>query len=389
MQDWKPIHVWELFNIEWGTTLLVLLLLMPVVRASPPSVTTNPASAIGFNTATINGALTNLGNGSSPSAPSFTLRQHKEKDCGGTLVCAIDFDSATLLGNTLVLSGQSDTAGQEYCAAPTDNGGNTWSTFFGRVNANSMGGISWVLNASSVTTITITRCGGDHLRALSVFEYPAVRQVYSPAMTLLNSGSDGYGVSLASVHIATVAIVVTITVNVGTNCATNSEKQGTYLAKVQFPSAFVNICVHSMTNITGRNNSVTNNEGGLSDYVSIDLERVFSVTLGFRWGTDSGLAGATNVTLESFATFNHSFLKALTGLTGNTVYYFQAWAYSTKGFVAGSILSFTTAIDRRAEILANTWNGFILLVFVALLTLFIIFMFWIRKKRGKGGMFGE
>ena len=65
-----------------------------------------------------------------------------------------------------------------------------------------------------------------------------------------------------------------------------------------------------------------------------------SVDVGFLYGTDSALAGATNVT-ASTQTVPGAFTEAVTGLTPGTTYYFQAWA-NGNGFAAGSILSFTT-----------------------------------------------
>ncbi len=65
------------------------------------------------------------------------------------------------------------------------------------------------------------------------------------------------------------------------------------------------------------------------------------VTVGFLWGTDSGLAGAANVTvgpISQVGTFN----ATVTGLTAGTTYYFAAWA-SGAGFSEGTIQSFTAA----------------------------------------------
>lgn len=65
-----------------------------------------------------------------------------------------------------------------------------------------------------------------------------------------------------------------------------------------------------------------------------------TVGVGFRYGTDSGLAGATNVTLVSL-TAATAFDEGLSGLTPGTTYYFQAWA-DGDGFVAATTLSFQT-----------------------------------------------
>lgn len=65
-----------------------------------------------------------------------------------------------------------------------------------------------------------------------------------------------------------------------------------------------------------------------------------TVTVGFRYGTDSGLAGATNVSVVSL-TAATAFDQGLTGLTAGTTYYFQAWA-DGEGFATATALSFTT-----------------------------------------------
>ncbi len=65
-----------------------------------------------------------------------------------------------------------------------------------------------------------------------------------------------------------------------------------------------------------------------------------TVSVGFLYSTDAGLAGATNVTAGSL-TAAASFDESLTGLTAGTTYYFKAWA-NGDGFSAGTVLSFAT-----------------------------------------------
>lgn len=65
-----------------------------------------------------------------------------------------------------------------------------------------------------------------------------------------------------------------------------------------------------------------------------------TVNVGFRYGTNSGLAGATNVSVSSVIA-STPFDESLTGLTPGTAYYFQAWAKGD-GFVAATAMSFTT-----------------------------------------------
>ncbi len=356
------------------TIALAIVLFFAVLGAqgSPPIIATNPATSVTDQLATLNGALSDLGNGSADPNP-FVLRQHAEMDCA-PLVCTITFNAATIPGDTLVLSGQSDTAGQEYCAAPTDNGGNTWSTFFGRSDTQSRGGMSWVTNALAVTNITVTRCSGDHLRTLNVFDYPP-STVFTPAMTELNSAQDGYGISLASVHTAAVTVVETFTPNLGTNCVVNTAKQGTYLGKAQSPGTAVNICSHSMTNITGTNDSVSNNDGGgFGGGVAIDLQRPFSANVGFLWGTSPALIGATNVTVGlTFVT--GSFSQAISGLNHDTAYYFQAWGNSSAGFGNGTILTFNT----QSDVFARASSAFWLLMYLVFLTVIVVAAYRLRR----------
>ncbi len=71
------------------------------------------------------------------------------------------------------------------------------------------------------------------------------------------------------------------------------------------------------------------------------------VQVGFLWGTNSTLSGATNVTV-GYKTATGTFAKTLYGLVVATKYYFRAWARNYTGDVArsqfaqGSILNFTT-----------------------------------------------
>ena len=68
-----------------------------------------------------------------------------------------------------------------------------------------------------------------------------------------------------------------------------------------------------------------------------------SVSVGFLWGTNSTLSGASNVTApESPLSTTGAFTYPLTGLSTGSKYYFRAWA-DGDGFATGSILNFTTA----------------------------------------------
>ncbi len=65
-----------------------------------------------------------------------------------------------------------------------------------------------------------------------------------------------------------------------------------------------------------------------------------SASVGFLYGTNPTLAGATNVTVGTESAAG-SFGKALDGLASSTNYYVQAWA-SGQGFALGFVRGFTT-----------------------------------------------
>ncbi len=71
-----------------------------------------------------------------------------------------------------------------------------------------------------------------------------------------------------------------------------------------------------------------------------DLGTASPVTVGFLWGTNAGLSGATNVTVGPQSATG-AFTRALTGLAAGTTHYYAAWA-SGHGFVQGTTMTFTT-----------------------------------------------
>lgn len=73
-----------------------------------------------------------------------------------------------------------------------------------------------------------------------------------------------------------------------------------------------------------------------------------TVSVGFQYSTDPGLAGATNVSVGSL-TAATPFNRALTGLNSGTKYYFQAWA-AGDGFTKASTLSFTTLTQSSPQV---------------------------------------
>jgi hypothetical protein len=115
--------------------------------------------------------------------------------------------------------------------------------------------------------------------------------------------------------------------------------------------------------------------------------------VGFQWGTDSALVGASNHTVDTaVAVAPHAYSYTPTGLSLNKKYYFRAWSRdnSTGSFQTGSILSFTTTDSTSTSV-----TGVVTLVqnlFLAILPLFIIvgvFGAVIGLVMGKKGLFGK
>jgi hypothetical protein len=107
-----------------------------------------------------------------------------------------------------------------------------------------------------------------------------------------------------------------------------------------------------------------------------------NATVGFLYGTDSGLAGATNHTVDTaVSSVPHAYSYAVTGLVLNKKYYFRAWSRDngTGSFQMGSILSFTTT-DATTTAIGNTVS-MVTSLLVALVPLFVITAVF-------GGVFG-
>lgn len=99
-----------------------------------------------------------------------------------------------------------------------------------------------------------------------------------------------------------------------------------------------------------------------------------SVTVYFQWGDTSGLGNSTPpVTKTSIGIFS----KGISGLTSNTAYYFKAMANGT-AIVNGTILSFVTLPPFQIPFL-NMWVVF---VFIAVLVITLMGAWWIKGKRG-------
>ncbi|SRR6266480_2767173 len=71
-----------------------------------------------------------------------------------------------------------------------------------------------------------------------------------------------------------------------------------------------------------------------------DAGTAASLTVGFLYGTDPALVGATNVSFGPNGA--GPFSTGVNGLNGSTFYYFRAWANGTDGYGEGAIVYFQT-----------------------------------------------
>lgn len=94
---------------------------------------------------------------------------------------------------------------------------------------------------------------------------------------------------------------------------------------------------------TGVDQTVATLNGNLGSLGSASFAHV-----GFLYGTDAGLAGATNVSVANQTT-PAAYQYALSGLSPGTAYHFRAWALGV-GFSIGSILTFTTRTPSPPEV---------------------------------------
>jgi hypothetical protein len=184
---------------------------------------------------------------------------------------------------------------------------------------------------------------------------------------------------------------------------------GTYYTKTQF-SATPNITetipaksiLFSAMTFTGSANTISYDVGhkrieqlsgagsGTSvdisngDYENSDLLNSSSVIIKPHFFSSIGVE--FNAIVLTYAYSRHSFNAPIIDLTPCTVYKYRAFVRisPTGSMVAyGSIKTFTTTGVCPSDIFMGTmFNGLILLVFVALVVLFFIAAFWIRRHRG-------
>lgn len=78
-----------------------------------------------------------------------------------------------------------------------------------------------------------------------------------------------------------------------------------------------------------------------------------SVTVGFRFGTNPSLSGATNMTVGTESSAG-AFSEAVSELSPSSTYYVQAWAKGD-GYAAGTIVKFSTASPGNGQHVPPGW----------------------------------
>jgi len=373
--DWPLVRVWQLFNLELSLTLAVLLLIAPHLGAVPPSVTTSAATMITDSTAMLNGNLGAIGNGT-VAGNVVTVRQFAHNRCTGT-TCAATLALPTIRNDTIVVIVSSNGGS----TTPTDDGANNytgWNTLtdlsgrrlfqldFAGVNEGpTLAALYGVTNPMQ----TVTAHSTGNPSGLFVAELSKSIPFHATMTQITNTPANVYGVSVNHTY---GFILGDLMMNaVAGNCNSFAAYEGTKVDTYEGPFLAVE-CSYLMKNTTGTRLSITDSNGIRSGNVIQLLPAAASC--GFLWGTSPTLVGAMNVTVETRMATG-AFQKSISSLTGDTTYFFRAWAYSSSGFVTGSILSFTTLHGTSFY-----FNAFILFTFMAILTLAVVGAVWLRNR---------
>ncbi len=301
-----------------------------MTAVAPPVVHTNGASGLTASAAVLNGGTSSLG-----TAASITV---------GFLWDT----SSTLSGATNVTAG-TQTAPFTFSASLTGLTAST--TYYFEAWANGDG-----FATGSILSFTTT-----------------VRGTMAPSVT--TSAASGVTISAAVLYGTTSSLGTAATVTVGfrwgtsstlagaTNASAGSQTTaGSFTASLSGLSSgttyyfeawangdgfatgsilsFTTTAAASTPTVTTAAASGTTTTGATLNGNLASLGSASRVTVGFLWGTDANLVGATNVTVGAH-TSAAAFTQPLSGLTPGTTYYFEAWASGT-GFAHGAIVGFTT-----------------------------------------------
>ncbi len=290
----------------------------------PPEVTTGAASAITATSATLNGNLVAIGSAASATVgflygTSPTLAGATNYTVGTHAVGAFSYGLTSL------------TAGTNYYYAAWANGAGfsqgTIQTFTAGV---------YPPTVTTAPASAINGTGGTlngNLADLGSASTVTVGFLWGTSSTLVGAAN----VTVGPVTAAGAFTKVLTGLATGTTYYFQAWASGSRFVS----GAILNFApVASPTVTTSAATAVSSTSATLNGNAAA-LGSASYVTVGFLWGTDSGLAGATNVTvgpISQVGTFN----ATVTGLTAGTTYYFAAWA-SGAGFSEGTIQSFTAA----------------------------------------------
>ncbi|HYM39205.1 MAG TPA: Ig-like domain-containing protein [Thermoplasmata archaeon] len=300
----------------------------PPPPSAPPSVTTNAANSITQTGATLNGQLTSLGTAASVgvgflwgTSPSLS---------GAANVTSPQSPLASPASFTYSLTGLSP--GTQYYVQAWANGegfavgsilgfttgvtttppavSTRAASFVGQTSATFNGNLTNLGSASSVAVGFLYGTDPGLSGATNVTAGTRGAPAgFSTAVASLSSGVTYYAEAWAN----------------GAGFATGSIVSFTTLPTPPTVATF------AATSIGQTTATLNGNLGSLGS--------ASPVTVGFQYGPNATLSGATNVTAGTVGSPG-AFSAALHGLSSGTTYYFLAWAHGA-GFAGGNILSFS------------------------------------------------
>ncbi len=307
----------------------------PPPPSTPPSVTTASASSVGTSAATLNGNLGALG-----SATSVTVGFRY-----GT--------SSTLAGATNVTVGTETSASSFNDAV---SGLSPSTTYYTAAWANGKGFASGGIVSFTTAATPPPTPIAPAVTTASATSVSSTGATLSGAVTSLGSASS---VTVGFRYSTNAALSSASNVTVGTESSAMSFSaavSGLAPSTTYYVSAWANgqgftagsvvsfVTLASSTTVpptvtTSAATSVSSSTATLDGNLG-QLGTASSVTVGFRYGTSSSLAGAANATVAALSGAAPFTLSAA-GWQPSTTYYFQAWA-SGKGFATGAVLSVAT-----------------------------------------------
>lgn len=344
--------------------LLAALLLIPGVSAVSTTVTTQAASFVSFDSATLNGVLTDMGTqavapmvlglagaqATEPNAYSFLVNVptgtgfvlyhtgRTSSTCGTLTTLTLDGNAATKVGSTLKVDGAGETAVELwYEEAPAVGAAKTLAaTWTGTCSAGNRHviaaiALSGVNEGSPFSGISLLDDGTtpDASLALSLGGSPGVGQIRSVMVSDTSSTGNG-----------------DMRFNDPSGVETFDWGWLHSLSGTTYCAAGNPACVEG--GFTTGNSLSADTVGAPTFYwaysgilVNGAEQPVTSVQVGFEYGTTVGFGSLTDLdTMTATGTFH----VLLGGLQPETTYYFRAYAIGS-GTVNGATMSFTTSFN--------------------------------------------